>query len=391
MSDAQSKETKALMPKRVMYVLPKRAYFSEGDRGRVSHALGVIDGLSQGGHQVTAISGEGLHDYRGQVHPTATLRQVSSRSVFWDFSLLKAAQKELESSRVDVFIVRYAVSKFLLCWILNRLAKRYGAKTVLEVNSYAFHFKSIPKVLRAICQDAEIWFTSRFDVAYVVSAALGKMLKKMKCQTAIAIVPNGAFLPVSEVDGRSVGEDSVIRLVYLGTLHRYYDFDIVVKGFRALEESGLDCELHFFGSGAMLQQLKADSTGLSGVYFHGRYKREDTPRFLSKTSDVLILPPKHRWDVERSGGLSTKLFEYMSLGVPIVAPRMAEVADILEDGETASMYDPDDLDSFVEACSKACTSSVGRAQLGHKAKQLFIEKYTWAARMNTLMQRIGND
>ncbi len=388
--DGQSEDFKDLMPKRLIYVLPKRKYFSEGDRGRVTHALGVIGGLSQGGNQVTALSGDGLHDYRGQVPHTATLLQVASRSIFWDFSLLKTALKELESNDADVLIVRYAVSKFFLCWMLNRLAKRFGAKTVLEVNSYALHNRSLPKFFRSIWARAEVWLTSRFDIAYVVSGALGETLQQLKCKASIAVVPNGAFLPVSEVAEGRFGDEPVTRLVYLGTLHRYYDFGILIKGFRNLVDSGLKCELHFFGSGVMLEQLKADSAVFPCVHFHGRYKREDIPQLLLKTSDILVLPPKHRWDVELSGGLSTKLFEYMSLGVPIVVPRMAEVADILKDGESACMYEPDDVDSLVAACTKLCTDPELRASVSDKARQLFMQQYTWEARMRSLMRVIDH-
>ena len=73
--------------KRILYILPKKNYFSQGDRGRVSHALGVAEGLSQIDHDVTVLSGQGLLGYAKRVPRSVQLECVLKKRFLWNFFL----------------------------------------------------------------------------------------------------------------------------------------------------------------------------------------------------------------------------------------------------------------------------------------------------------------
>ena len=76
---------KTLNKKRILYILPKKDYFSQGDRGRVSHALGVAEGLSQIDHAVTVLSGEGITGYARRVPKSVRLECVPKKRFLWNF------------------------------------------------------------------------------------------------------------------------------------------------------------------------------------------------------------------------------------------------------------------------------------------------------------------
>ena len=48
---------------KILYVLPKSNYFSQGSRGRVTHALGITSGLLANGVSVHLLSGIGVAEF----------------------------------------------------------------------------------------------------------------------------------------------------------------------------------------------------------------------------------------------------------------------------------------------------------------------------------------
>jgi glycosyltransferase involved in cell wall biosynthesis len=75
-----------------------------------------------------------------------------------------------------------------------------------------------------------------------------------------------------------------------------------------------------------------------------------------------------------------KLFEYMAARRAIAAPRRSNVTDILSDGETALLFDPDDDRSFTETLLRLVADSELRARLGANAEaEVRRQGYTWDA------------
>jgi glycosyltransferase involved in cell wall biosynthesis len=374
--------------KRILYILPKKNYFSQGDRGRVSHALGVAEGLSEIDHAVTLLSGEGVTGYARQVPKSVRLESVLKKRFLWDYFLFLNVRDRINKGEIDILIIRYAVSKLFLCYMINSIAKNKGITTILEVNSCLFHINSIPKLIRNVWGRLEALLASLFDITYVVSDALGQSIKKINKNVNFVVVPNGAS---TINDGalrlkNEVGE--VPRFIYMGSLHNYYNYDIIIQGFKSLQESGVSCELHFFGSGVMQKSLEDACEYSDKIYFWGKYIRKDIFQQLNKQTDILILPPKHQWDVALSGGLSTKLFEYMSTGLPMVAPKMSEVTAIFSSVNSMRLFNPNDINSFISVCTELCSSVALRESLGHDLRQLFFKGYTWKIRMTQLMQSL---
>jgi glycosyltransferase involved in cell wall biosynthesis len=372
----------------LLYVVPKNSFFNSGDAGSVMHALGIAEGFVENGWSVNLLSGTGLSGYKEYLPKTVILTEVECnkgfiRNQIWSLRLVLEFRRLLKNRDTDVFLIRYAVSKYFLCWILCWMAHRKGLVTVLEVNSFAYHYSFIPKPVRLLWGKAEI----RFNLVYAVSETLSRTLREKKCAAQVIAVPNGASSKLIKVaDNSTAGQKKKIRFVYLGTLIKYYDFEIIIAAFQSFVKRGYDSELHFFGSGMMEDQVKKISSGDSRIVFHGRYKKKNIGKLLDRKTDIMVLPPKVKSDMALSGGLSTKLFEYLSLSIAIVAPGMGEVNNILKDKKNAVLYEHDSEESLVNAFELIVTQPQLREKIAKNAYNDFLENHTWKARMSELTQ-----
>jgi glycosyltransferase involved in cell wall biosynthesis len=78
-----------------------------------------------------------------------------------------------------------------------------------------------------------------------------------------------------------------------------------------------------------------------------------------------------------------KLFEYLALGLPIVASDLASIREVLEHGRTALLVPPGDADALAAAMTRLAGDPALSASLGAAARALARE-YTWERRAERL-------
>jgi glycosyltransferase involved in cell wall biosynthesis len=79
-----------------------------------------------------------------------------------------------------------------------------------------------------------------------------------------------------------------------------------------------------------------------------------------------------------------KVFEYMAAGLPIVASRTGQVAQLIEDGVTGLLYEPGDIGAMFEALERLRRDSQLRVDLGRAARAAILRGHTW----RTIVERI---
>lgn len=381
--------------KSVLYIVPKINFFSEGSRGRVMHALGIAEGFAENGWQVMIVGGPGLHEFRADLPEEIELVEIESgkgllKKLRWNLMLLSKYRNILADNKFDVFIVRYVILKYFLIWMFCFMAKRRRLITVLEVNSFAFHaIRKLPNLMQLAIAKIEVVMVNKFDILYMVSESMSRDPKIKGCTSNIATIPNGASSKEIDFSDIVPSDNSKVRLVYFGSLQEYWDFDVVMKAFLKYLNKNRNAEVHFYGSGPSEEYLKTLSANESRIFFHGRFKRRDLGLLLNKKTDILVLPPKIKSDMALSGGLSTKLFDYMSLRMPIIAPAMGEINAVLKHKENAVLYKYDSVDSITENIEILLEQKGLRNKITNNAYLEFLEKYTWRARMTILIEKIS--
>ncbi len=109
--------------------------------------------------------------------------------------------------------------------------------------------------------------------------------------------------------------------------------------------------------------------GARDVFLAGWYDHAEVPTFLA-AADVFALA-----SVREQFGLV--LVEAMACGVPPVAVDRFGPAEIVSDGETGWLVEPDDVGGLALALRHAIDNPVERALRGARARTVAVERYGW--------------
>jgi glycosyltransferase involved in cell wall biosynthesis len=112
------------------------------------------------------------------------------------------------------------------------------------------------------------------------------------------------------------------------------------------------------------------------VIFTGSVAHDRVPVLLD-ACDILVAPHIPLADGSDFFGSPTKLFEYMAMGKGIVASRLGQIGDVLNHEETALLVEPGNVNELAEAMVRLINSKELRERLGHNARRIAIEKFTW--------------
>jgi len=106
-------------------------------------------------------------------------------------------------------------------------------------------------------------------------------------------------------------------------------------------------------------------------------------------ADIVVIPPT-RGPLEKVGNtvLPIKTFQYLASGRAIIAPRMPDLIEVLEDGHNARLVRPDDLEDFITAIDELVRNPVLADELGATARREGLAN-TWQARADKVLSFIG--
>jgi glycosyltransferase involved in cell wall biosynthesis len=137
------------------------------------------------------------------------------------------------------------------------------------------------------------------------------------------------------------------------------------------------CHVAFVGDGPLTDALKRSATGLP-VTFLGSLYHEDLAMAYA-AADIFVFP-------SATETLGLVAIEAMSAGLPVVGARRGGIPDIVVDGETGLLFDPNDTEDFARALHYLISHPAERQRMGSKAR-LHTENWSWAATTADLRQQ----
>ncbi|MFY8180422.1 MAG: glycosyltransferase family 4 protein [Flavobacterium sp.] len=177
-------------------------------------------------------------------------------------------------------------------------------------------------------------------------------------------------------------ENQPIKIFYAGLLGIAQG---VLELCQNIDLKELNIELHIFGDGAEKNQIEQliSSRKEQKIFFHGMMERKDLHETLKKF-DIAIVPLKTRI----YGSVPSKIFEYGSLGFPILYFGGGEGETIVEEnnmGWVASVENYEQLNHEIQKISK-----MSKSELFEMKKKIFVKSeinFNLDNQMNYLIEK----
>jgi glycosyltransferase involved in cell wall biosynthesis len=157
---------------------------------------------------------------------------------------------------------------------------------------------------------------------------------------------------------RCVGLPDRTTVLYVGRFDESKGIGVLCS---AWEASGIDSEaanLVFVGDGPLDQEVRAWAIHRPEV----RVMSWSRPEPYYRAADILVFP-------SRGEGYGNVVAEAAGFGLAIVSTRVGVVPDLLKDGESALMVDPQDTAGIAAALRRLVASETLRRHLGHHARK----------------------
>lgn len=263
------------------------------------------------------------------------------------------------------------------------LARAHGARLVLDERDL------LPDAAEAAGVQVPRWLSTglskwtRFVRArctgiVTVSPTLGRLLAQRGARPdRTFVVPN--YFP-EEGPGKDESLNRVIPrqrfvVVYAGTLGPSYDVCTCIEAARILAERGYSAiHFDFWGAGSLRDEYitYVKKIGLDNVAFPGSFGRHRLGSILSEADIGLLALGSHPyWRC----ALSSKLFEYMAAGKPVVFAGEGDIADVLNDAGAGLAVPPESPDALADAIVKLYDSPEKREAMGRSAMKYIRESF----------------
>lgn len=274
--------------------------------------LNVVDGVSVYGIQKRVRDERGPLSYlwrifRFFVHSTLTLSRLH----------LARPYQLIHIHSVPDFLVFAGVVPRLsgvpvILDIHDILPEFYSSKFNARPNSVAFR-------LLLLVEKASTSFANHVIIANHLwhERLISRSVRPEKC-TAIRNYPDPQKFAVRLNSTRG----PKFLVMYPGTLNSHQGLDIAIRAFAKIKDRIPDGEFHIYGDGPMKTELTslARGLGLNGsVVFKDFVPVEKIARLMAE-SDLAVVP-KRASSSFGTEAASTKVFEFLALGVPVILSR----------------------------------------------------------------------
>lgn len=358
--------------------------------GAASHITGVVNALLDHGVFVNFISNDdvaGIEKLPLSFQKLGPVSAVMPRAAFDIYNgsrFSERALRSIEKVRPSFIYERY--SRFSFAGAEAHI--RLGIPFFLEYNGSEVwagrHWDHT--ALLGLLQRYERFNLRSATRIFVVSQVEKKnLLDAGVDERKIVVNPNGVdtntFRPGigGHVFRDELGVDeSVVLVGFLGTFGPWHGV-VALADAIALTPKNTNLRFLMIGDGSLRKEVEArlrTSGHLERVIFTGSVDHERVPAMLD-ACDILIAP-----HVPLAGGMEffgspTKLYEYMAMGKGIVASRLGQIGEVLENNVSALLVEPGNADELSVAIRRLAESRPLRERLGTAARDAVERWHTW--------------
>jgi glycosyltransferase involved in cell wall biosynthesis len=353
--------------------------------GQAVHIEELVSALRELGHEVRVVgpagAGSAMGDDATWVHRLkAALPKAVYELMELAYSLLAYRRLAAEARAFEPDCIYERYNLYLVAGAM--LKRRRGIPLLLEVNAPiadergAFGGLGLPGLARWV--ESRTW-RSATHLLPVTNVLAERCMAAGVPRERIVVIPNGinrshfATAPSSSEAKRLLGLDGAQVLGFTGFVRDWHGVDRIVRWIGS-PDAPANAALLVVGDGPArpgLERLAGELRVADRVRFTGVVDRERIPGYVA-AFDVALQP------AAVSYASPLKLFEYMALGKPIVAPRQPNIEEILTDGDNALLFDPSGSRTLEQVLTRMCTDGGLRNHLAEAAAETIVRRdLTW--------------
>jgi len=359
------------------------------------HVREVVKALRALGHEVDVVSPPGVDPFAEQSVRTSA-PSLSSRlwhgisrympqagfeimELGYNYIASVNVKKIINKKGIDLIYERHA----FFAWACATLAKRYNIPIIIEVNEISGLKRTRGQCFVGIARRIEQETFEKADAIIVVSGFLKKKIAEhgvapekihVMANAVDASVFNPAQVPPVKPEYTALLAGRVV-LGFVGSFVKWHNFEFLLNNVKEIidELPHTNVSLMLVGDGPLKEELRkiVEQKRLANhVIFTGNVSHESIPAYINMM-DICIIPQANEF---RS---PIKLYEYMAMGKPVIAPDVEPVRKAIAHGENGILFTAEDSLSFKQGITAVLNDKNKREELGHKARQSVLTKYSW--------------
>ena len=359
-----------------------------GDGAEGIHIHEMVEAWRQLGNEVRVVSliGEQINDATPQRKRWENVSRLIPSSAY--------ELAELASNVIGTRKVLQAVAEFQPDFIYDRYnsystaalraAHKVGLPIILEVNApvayervaYAFRRLRFPWLARHY----ERRICSAADRIVTVSTALKAYLVQERGVRAekISVLPN-AINPdrFHQVHGAPVRDkyklNGQLVIGFVGSLRAWHGVDLMMQVIPDILREYAQCHFLIVGAGELEQAVRQDvqDMGLSDkITLTGWIPYHEVPGYIAEM-DITLMPNSNFY------GSPMKVFEYMAMGRPVIAPRLGPLEEIIDHNVNGILITPGNKEMFKDSIVDLIKDPQKRMQIGKQARSDVFQYHTW--------------
>ena len=270
---------------------------------------------------------------------------------FHDPELIKTGLKLKKAGKKVIFDIHENIA-------LQILSKEYIPKTLRKIISKIYRLYEIKKL-------------KKFDALIIAEHSYKKYYSSLnKNLVTVLNMPKIDHLKKFYSENRTKNE-----IFYIGGISNNRGFDVLIQSLKILKLKIPDIFAHFIGPFAktlidneQLKEIKAN------FKLYGSLPLIEGLKYSQNSKIGLsILKPISNY----TQSYSTKIFEYMAIGLPVITSNFKLYKDIIDENNCGICVDPENPNEIAKAIEFILTNPEKAKEMGHNGRCLVKEKYNW--------------
>lgn len=272
--------------------------------------------------------------------------------------------------------------------------KLTGSKIILDIHDlvpefYLSKFKGTERSLTFRLLTTVERISARFSDHVIAANHIwekrlqNRSVKESKCTTILNFPDTEIF----QARGRTRTDNRFV-ILYPGTLNYHQGIDIAIRALALIRDQVPRAEFHIYGSGEQLNPLKAlvEELGLEKRVFLMGTKPLHEISSVIENADLGVVPK--RSNSFGNEAFSTKILEFMSLGVPVVVPDTA-IDSYYFNNSVVKFFHANDEKSLADAILLMIKNPELRQKFSRDAAE-FVLKYSWDMNKDTYLNLVDS-